>query len=300
MKIAVAVDLSVESHFALRWALDLRDHMRERGQRVETYAYTVPADNEDFAYRNLAGYSRTDEGPGVQRRLSHQIRAFLESVRSDVDDVEIVVEEGNVAKKIAAFCAAEDIDWLVAGQSTVGPFARLVMGSIIHDLTEMAPSNLAIVHPEHARLEEKSELVVGIDFLPGSEAALLAGAQIAELIRGRLHLIHALEDAPTGTTSAVGGPRSSTDIARITDNARHSLQELMVNVHERYPDVDYTTFVHSGRAKRVLANFIERRHADAAFFGKVDHSTMEKWLFGSVSRALLRRMPTTMVLVPAQ
>ncbi len=298
MRIAVAVDLSVESHFALRWALDLRDRMREQGYGVETYAYTVPADADDFSRRNLAGYSHTDEEPGVRRWMVHKIRDFLESVRPDVDDVEVVVEEGEVARKLAAFCEARDIDWLVVGQSTVGPFARLVMGSVIDDLTELVPARLVIVHPEHSRLQERPELVVGIDFLPGSETALMSAAAVADLTEGRLHLIHALEDAPTGASTSMVGPRSSTDIARLSEEARRSLDELMFDVRQRYPDVDYTTFVHSGRAKRVLASFIDRRHADAAFFGKVDHSTMERWLFGSVSRALLRKMPTTMVLVP--
>lgn len=300
MRIAVAVDLSVESHFALRWALDLRDHLREQGYSVETYAYTVPADAEQFASQNLAGYSRTDEEPGVHRWMVRKIREFLEAVRPDVDDVEIVVEEGKVAEKLTEFCEANDVDWLVVGQSTVGPLARLVMGSIVHDLTDQAPSRLVIVHPEHSRLEDNPELVVGIDFLPGSDAALMSAAELTQWTDGRLHLVHALEDAPTGATTSRTGPRSSADIARLTDEARHSLEGLMGKVRERYPDLDYTTFVHSGRAKRVLAKLIERRGADAAFFGKVDHSTIEKWLFGSVSRALLRQMPTTMVLVPPE
>lgn len=300
MKIAVAVDLSVESHFALRWALDLRDRIRDQGRRARVYAVSVPADSATFAYRSFSGFSRTDEDPGVHRRIVHQIREFLESVRLDVDDVEIVVREGDPAETIAGFCDEEDVDWLSVGQSTVGMLARLLLGSTVHSLTDRASSKLAIVHPGHARLEKKAELVVAIDFLPGSESALMTAAQMADVTDGRLHLIHALEDAPTGTSSSASGTRTTADIARLADDARQSLEELMDDIRQRYPDLNYTTFVHSGPARRVITDVIDRRSADAAFLGNVEHSTVEKWLFGSVSRALLRRMPTTMVLVPPQ
>ncbi len=298
MNIAIAVDLSLESHFAIRWALDLRDRVREQDQPVKCYAICVPTPSKRFEFQTL-DYPEATDDPGVHRRLAHRVRAFLESVRHDVDDVEIVIDSGEIAPVISEFCQREDIDWLVTGMSTVGPFARLFLGSTVHQLIDLAPCKLAVIHPEHPRLDGTHEFAVGIDFLPGSDAALFAAAELTQLSDARLNLVHALQDAPTGT--AHGGLvnyLASTDVAHLTEDARQSLESMMANVDARYPGIEFTTLVHAGSPKQVLADFIESQNIDSLFLGKIHHPKLEKWALGSVSRWLVKRMPTTIILVP--
>ena len=298
MNIAIAVDLSVESHFAVRWALELRAKARRLGQSVRCWAVCVPSPQEPFEFQSLA-YPNSTKDPGVHRRISHRTRTFLESVDDDVDDVEVVVEEGVPAEILARFCLRHNVDWLVTGKSSVGPFARLFLGSTVHDLIDLSPCRLAIVHPEHARLDPPLQFAVGIDFLPGSEAALFSAAELSELIEARLLLIHALQDAPTGRLQGglvnyLAGP----DPARLTATARASLESMMGELERQYPNLAYDIMVHGGSPKKVLQDLIERHHVDIAFVGKVYHSTLERWALGSVARTLVKRMPCTLVLAP--
>lgn len=300
MNIAVAVDFSMESHFAVRWALDLRDAARSRDIPVRTYAVTIPADAEDFGYRTLAGLpTATDESPGVSHQIARRIRDFLEMVDYDVDDIEIVLEDGEPPEVLSRFCEDHHIDWLVTGMDSTDALSRLILGSTVHRLRELAPCNLVVTHPQHARLEPPVQLATGIDFLPGSDAALFAAAEITELTEGHLHLIHALQDAPTGSASS--GPVRSLDpedLARLEAEANESLDAMMDEIRKTSPAITYSKLVHTGSAKKVLMKYIRRHDIDATFVGKVHHSTFEKWLYGSVSKTLLKRMPTTLVLVP--
>lgn len=300
MNIAVAVDFSMESHFAVRWALDLRDRARRQGIPVHTFAVTIPADAEDFGYRTLRGLpTSTTEDAGVSFQIAHRIREFLESVDYDVDDVEIVLEEGEPPEVLSEFCETNDIDWLVTGMNSSDALSRLVLGSTVHRLRELAPCNLAVVHPDHSRLNEPIDVAAGIDFLPGSDTALFGAASLTDLTGGHLHLLHALQEAPTGSSRR--GPLSSLDpedMARLESDAAESLDTMMDEIRRKHPDIEYSKLVHSGSAKKVLINYIDQNNIDATFLGKVHHSTFEKWFFGSVSRALLKKMPTTLVLVP--
>ncbi len=300
MKIAVAVDFSIESHFAIRWALALREQARRRDLPVELLAITVPSDVQRFKYRSLAGYpTDTTKSPGIRHWISHHVREFLEAVDDDVDDVEIVLREGEAADVIATYCAEADIDWLVTGMNSADAFSRFVLGSTVHELRDIVPCNLVVVHPEHHELDGNFDIATGIDFLPGSDAALFAAAELADLTDAHLHLVHALQDAPTGSTRA--GSLSSldaTDIAYLTNDARQSLEALMEEVERVRPDLEYSTLVHSGPARRVFMEFIDEHAIDAVFLGRTQHSTLEKWLAQSLSQFLLKHMPTTLVLVP--
>ena len=300
MNIAIAVDLSVESHFAVRWALDLRARAREHDRTVKCYAVVITSSPAPYRYHNL-GFPEATDIPDIRHRLVHQVRNFLETVNQDVDDVEVVVEEGEPAESIAAFCSRKKIDWLITGMSSVGPFARLFLGSTVHDLIDLVPTKLVIVHPEHCRLEPPLDFAIGVDFLPGSEAALFTAADLTDVSGAHLHLVHALQDAPTGTVH--GGLVSylaPTDVAHLTADARNSLEAMMSELERQHPGINYSILVHSGAPKKVILDFIERQNIDAVFLGRILRSTFEKWTLGSVARSLVKRMPTTMLLVPPE
>ncbi len=298
MNIAIAVDLSAESYFAVRWALDLRARAREQGLPTRCYAVCIASSKEPFEFQSLA-YPDTTEDPGVHHRITHRVRTFLESVDDDVDDVEVVIKEGEAAQILSRFCDRHDIEWLVTGMSSAGPLARLLVGSTVHDLIDQVPANLAVIHPEYAQFDPPLNFTVGVDFLPGSDSALFAAAELAELTGAHLNLVHALQDAPTGTVhGGLVNYLANTDIAHLTAEARNSLESMMEELEKQFPDLSYSTLVHSGSPQKVLLDFIDSHDVDIVFLGKILHSTFERWTLGSVSRTLIRKMPTTIVLTP--
>lgn len=298
-RIAIAVDLSVESHFAVRWALDLRNRLREREEAVEMFAISVPADRETFAFQSIPEYPDTTQDAGVHHWIVRRVRDFLETVDHRVDDIEIVAEEGEASEVIAGFCREHEIDWVTCGMEMKGAFARWILGSTVYELTDLTPCNLAVVHPEHARLKPPLQFACGIDFLPGSEAALFSASHLADVTDAHLHLVHALRDAPTGSNRGASLEElDPSDAKRLAVDARQSLEAMMEEVRLKYPKLDYSALVHGDSAKAVLVDYIREHHIDAAFLGRVDHSTFEKLLGASVGRQLLKRMPTTLVMVP--
>ncbi len=295
MKIVIAIDLSEESRYATRWALDLRDRLRESDKPVETIALSVAPSSWYSTDRE----QKVTHDPGIYHNLTHQIRDFLESVDPDVDDVEIAIDEGRPTDIITEYCHTRNVDWLVVGMSDLGPVGRFMWGSTVHSLADRVRSRMAIIHPEHDRLMSSMNFVLGIDFLPDSHHALLTAAELADSADAHLHLVHALQDPPTTTLSTgLVNYLSPGDIAHRTATARHSLENLMAQVQLKYPDLNYITLVHSGPPEKILAQYIDEIDADMVLLGKGHRSAVEKWILGSVSRGLLKRMPTTLILVP--
>lgn len=298
MNIAVAIDFSVESHFAVRWALDLRAQARERQQPIRLLAFCVPSPTEEFDFQTLS-YPRTTDDPDIHHRLTRRVRSFLESVHHDIEDVEIVVQEGETADILSTLCRREDVDWLILGKTSTGPISRLFLGSTVHELIEEIPTRTVVVHPDHARLGEDLQIAVGIDFLPGSLAALFAAADLADLTGAELQLIHALPDAPTGKSQGgLVNYLAPSDLVHLTTDARQSMESMMAELTRRYPTLRYTILVHSGTPRMVLRKFVESQQTDALVVGHIHQTRLERWALGAVGRYLIRKMPTTLIVVP--
>ncbi len=292
MRISAAVDLSQESLRALRWALDLRDRLRDRDQPVDLRVISIASPTWYSTDRS----QKVTDDLSVRSRWTREIRDAIEDV-GDVDDVPIDLDEGSPARLLARACPPSHTDWLVAGSSRHGFLSRLLQGSTAHRIARQAPCNVALVHPDHHRLLPGHSFAVGVDFYPGSEAAMMAAARLTDLTDGSLHLIHALTDEPTSSLSAgLINYLSPTDITHLSASARASLEALIHEVRRRYDLPIYTTAVHTGLPYEVLRDYCHAAHIDSMALGRVPRTKASEVILGSTTRALVRSMPTTLLL----
>lgn len=301
MNLAIAIDLSPESRAALKWALDLRQTLRERDEALTCHAIHIPSVSAPFAFQNFTGYGRATDEPGIHHQLVHQVRQFMRDVDYDIDDIQIYVRDGHAPQLISQYCIEHQIDWLITGQSSTGTIGRFFLGSTVDAMAELAPCPIVVVHRDHPHLERPVDISVGIDFLPGSEAALFAAANLADITTGHLCLAHAFQDAPTGALhQGMVNYLMPSSAANMTLATRRALHRMMDEVHQLYPHVTYDISVDHGLPRQVLTEIATHRDSDMLVLGKVHHPTLERLALGSAARQLLHKMPTTLVLAPSE
>ncbi len=304
MHIAIAVDLSMESRAAVAWGLALRDRLRQRDRASPVSVVCVIPQSAPFHHHSLPGYDSQLTDRGARHRLAHRLRTFIKTTGHAIDDVRIVLREGDATTELAAFCRDQYADILVCGATSVQGLSRLIMGSTAHQLLDAVDCPLVVAHPHQTEFPPHPQWVVGIDFHPDSEQALWEAARLADLSAARLHLVHALDASPHGANTPIAGrlgattTSSSAGLTARTADTRRSLQSMMAEVTTRFPALEYATFVHPAQPAILLNEYIQKRNAHATFLGTRPQGRLERWLYPSVARALLKRLPTTMIFVP--
>ena len=135
--VVVGVDGSPGSMTALRFALE---EARLRGTTLHLVAaWQFPA----MAYAGGAGVGVTDLSAELNTRAGQAIDEALEAV--DVADVAVEqhVLEGHPASVLLDAGAGADL--LVVGSRGLGGFARMLLGSVGHEVTHHAPCPTVIV-----------------------------------------------------------------------------------------------------------------------------------------------------------
>lgn len=296
MKLAVAIDFTIESSAALRWALDLRDHLRESQRPVELVAISIAP----RTWFSMDREQKTTDDPGLHHSLVFQVREFLESVDSHLEDIRIIVDEGRPAPLISSICAQEEVDLLAIGRTAPTALNLWSWGSTSHKIADQIDCPLAIVDPDHQRFRRDSTILVGVDFSLTSENALWNAAELADLSTSELHVLHALEDMPLTTMSTgMVNYLSPGDLAHLSANARESLEHIMIGIRRRHPKLAYATLVHSGNAIKLLTHHVRNTEADLLVLGKIHRSRSAEYLLGGVARGLVKRPPTTLLLIPS-
>ena len=295
MKIAVAIDFSLESGAALRWALDLRDHLRRRDKPARVIAISIAP----RTWFSMDRAQKTTHDPGLHHHLIFQVRHFLESIDPDVDELEIRIDEGRTAPLIIETSERENVDLLVIGRTDPAPLVRWHWGSTAHRIADKFHLPLVIVDPDHCRFPAHGKFAIGVDFSPASEKALWQAANLAELTSSQLHVIHALQDLPLTTMSTgMVNYLSPGNLANISASARESLEFIMAGIQRYHPSLTYATMVHSGTPAHILASHANQTNLDLLVLGKIRRSRTSDYLLGGVTRALVKEMPTTLLLIP--
>jgi len=137
-RVVVGVDGGAESEAALRWALALAG---SHGAQVTAVA--VADDSLPPVTASLTGGTAVvqwQELTAYRRERAEQVTAA--AIERD-GVVAAQVRIGDPAAELAA--AAADADLLVVGSRQWGPLARVVLGSVGHDLLRDAPCSLVLV-----------------------------------------------------------------------------------------------------------------------------------------------------------
>jgi nucleotide-binding universal stress UspA family protein len=175
---------------------------------------------------------------------------------------------------------------LVVGSRGHGPVATLVLGSVSVAVATHAQCAVAVVRP---REEPAARIVVGVSGDGSDGAALEFAAELASAEGVELDAVHAWS-----TGDAFVDAMSYEQRRESMDRHERALAEAVAGLAEKYPDVQINRYLPDDGPVHALVSRSER--AECVVVGSRGRSGPHV-LLGSVSRALVERAHSTVVVV---
>jgi nucleotide-binding universal stress UspA family protein len=287
-KLVVGVDGSAGSRAALAWALD--EAARRDAEVEAVFAWTLPA----VAYSSPAAVPVnpvTMESEGTEL-LEHALA--LVSAASQVK-THTRVCDGHPSKVLREIADEPDVRLLVVGSRGHSGLAELVLGSVSHTLSHIAPIPLVIIPKQVADApapSPKNRIVVGVDGSPAAEPALQWAAREAVIRGATLEVVVAWSVSRAAFPTRF--PISDSVEVGLQRSAREIADRAVAQV--RVPGVAIEPRVVRGEASTVI---VERaREADLLVVGRRGLNRAQEVLLGSVSHACAHHSPVTVAVIP--
>jgi nucleotide-binding universal stress UspA family protein len=300
MHIVVGTDLSSGSIPAGKWAFDYARRLAARN--LETGITVVHAAHArypqilDTGIRidDPANRTRIEEAIGEWVRDSVGYTEAEESLSVDVE-----VHAGEPSEVLSDVVDRNDSTWLAVGTTGRGALERLVVGSTAERLAHGPPCNLAICHPGYVQPDDKSTLLVGVDFTDTSAEALRLAASLARQNDAKLHVVHVVEP-PTYEAYPIDTFRESEirDMGDLVSKMNEELDYFVEEHESSLDDIAWTHRVLTGNPTGELTAFARDEDVDGIVLGTVGRSTVADFLMGSVSRGIVKHMPCSVFLSP--
>jgi nucleotide-binding universal stress UspA family protein len=290
--LVVGVNGSPGAEQALAWA------MREAAlRRVPLEAVRVWSPSGDAQEREQVAVMRSVAE--LEDALSGDLKATVAAVKDRTGlhavPVEAVVSYGHPVKALIDVAGQHNL--LVTGSRGRGRVKGMLLGSVSQNCAQYARGPVAAVRGESMSSHPAARVVVGVDGLAASIAALRFAEQAAAVRRAALRVVHAW----LNTLSGYGGPlwprsqrtlREEAD-ATLRDSLRRGLRstfEVTANGH-----VEVTGELVEGLEDQVLLD--AAAEADLLVVGSRGRGGWAGLLLGSVSQRCIALSPCPVVVV---
>jgi nucleotide-binding universal stress UspA family protein len=215
------------------------------------------------------------------------LRTFVSPVAGHVSVTCHAVHGTNARRPIVRETEALDADLVVIGSHGRSGLDRFLLGSTCDAVVRAAPCPVLVVPPGAGppRDGRFRRLLCGIDFSPPSLRAFRYAMQFASE-EAEVTLLHAIErpaelrDRQIAAAFDVDAVRAAAEAA-----ARHRLDALSPG-RDR-PAIPIRTHVAEGPAHRRIVDMAVQQQADLIVLGTHGRNVLDRWIFGSNTRAVL-------------
>lgn len=243
------------------------------------------ADVEEFAFAptTVLQTARTSRALG-------EMRTFVSGV-SCPGGVRVVVETStHVEGAILHTAETLSADLIVMGSHGRSGVSRLLLGSVAERVLRSAACPVMVVPPHDALATSATvfkHIVCSIDFSDSSLAALEWALSLAEEADARLSLLHVIEVPPELRVSAVMTDDNIDELhAAVRADTLTRLRSLVPAEAAEFCSVETATLV--GAAGHAILAFAAERDADLIVMGAQGHGPVDRVIFGSKTRDVIR------------
>lgn len=182
---------------------------------------------------------------------------------------------------------------------------RSVFSNTDWSLIRCCPVPLWLVKPhpvsEHPRIVAAVDPLNEHDKPAALDHSIVAmAADVAGLINGELHLMHAYEIAPA---IAVSADSMSMPIAMplrdVADSLKKEHDDAVFTIADRHAVTHDRVHVHEGPTRSVLVRLAEQLKADVVVLGAVSRSGLRRLFLGSTAEQVLDRLPCDVLVIRA-
>jgi nucleotide-binding universal stress UspA family protein/enoyl-CoA hydratase/carnithine racemase len=228
-----------------------------------------------------------------QQRMEQYAREQLEQLAEGYPiEWEPLVVTGHPAEEICRMAKQNAVDLVVCATHGRSGLKRLILGSVAERLMRILPCPILIIRELKPDLDLKKGLsikriLVGCDFSPDSNLALMHGLSLAQEFQSELHLAHVAELPVNRTTvKNSGGTGDSND-----QDLRYQLNQKLENMvsDESCNWCTLKTTILTGQPHEALTAYSEKQDMDIIVLGVRGHGLVEKLFVGSTTDQVVRR-----------
>lgn len=300
MRIAVATDLSQESGIAAKRAEELASAL---GAQLEILYVLEPdfwdAGGSDGLVAGLMSASPVEESKGhvlddadITIKVTSEVNTFVSQWLETKPGV--VLLEGRADREIARH--TRDHDFLVVG-APANTVTRFGLGSVAERLCHRPHTRTLVVREGGDPLH----WVVTVDFSKQTNAFVYEVMKLATARKAKVDLLHVVPaPVPMGAdlAASVAVPYESLSMTALREWA----EEQMKTVGEyarSLSDVPITTHLRAGYPVLGIQAFVEETGAGMVVMGSHGRGKLEDVLLGSVAWGVVKKMPTSVLLLPS-
>lgn len=169
---------------------------------------------------------------------------------------------------------------------------------VVEELARRSPAPLLVLPKRDARDEDRLGLrrvIAPVDFSIASAVALKTAVDLARRHGARLTLVHALEDVPP---DMVFSGSEAWELIRRLPAQRDAVAKRLRRKATAFGAHDVDTAVVTGSADGAILDSAERSDADVMVMGVPRRSWLDRLVFGSTLRRVLRRARIPVLVVP--
>lgn len=282
-KILLATDLSARSDRALDRAAQLARQWSASLAAVHALENHVDAARAPD-YEDLPSWRRPpDPAPAVERQIRRDIR-------DPVDDLRIIVREGEPGAVILDTAEREGCDLIVVGATRDRGLGRVNLGRTVEQLIRRAPTSVLVVKTRPSG--PYSHVLVGTDFTEEARYGLATAARLFP--QAAFAVMHAF-DMPYRSLW------KSTQLSQDFSAMEHA--EIRSFVDETDMDEEVRarilTLIEHGPPERMIHTYVVERNADLTVIGALGRGMLFHLLVGGHAPKIVDETPSDILVVRA-
>jgi nucleotide-binding universal stress UspA family protein len=263
---------------------------------VHVHPHELPVAAE-FAYLSPAPLD-----PQERAALSVRLEAFAEPARARGVHTRTRLLEGQPSHEIAQLAQELTADLLVVGLYSDARVKHLLLGSVTEQLLRRAPCPVLTVRHGVGKASETGvpfrRVLCGADLRESGAEVVSRALWLAEAFGAELTLLHALEHVPEfepGAAMQFSLVETQAFRQALAEDARDQLRAAVPEeTRERLAVRD---LVKAGAAHEQILRVAREEGAELIVVGARGHSALERALFGSTSRRVVRDAPCPVLVV---
>jgi nucleotide-binding universal stress UspA family protein len=240
--------------------------------------------------------------PQERAALLARLEAFAEPARARAVPTHTRLLEGQPSREVAQLAQELAADLLVVGLYSDARLKHLLLGSVTEELLRRAPCPVLTVRHGVGKAAETGtsfrRVLCGADLRETGAEVIDYAIELAETFSAELTLLHALEHVPEfepGSLMQFSLVETQTFRQAMAEEARDALRAAVPeDTRERLAVRD---LVKAGSAHQHILRVAREEGSELIVVGARGHSALERVLFGSTSRRVVRDAPCPVLVV---
>lgn len=197
------------------------------------------------------------------QQVKEQMNLLLKETNAPIEQIKVIWEEGDPAKKILKVCQEEKVDLLVAGALKKENLVQYYIGTIARKIMRKAECSVLMIHNPSADSTDFKNIVVNAEDNPCVEDALTMACQLSLKTKATwLHVVRELKLYGLTMSTVDHSSEEEYDDSRqkLVREEIEKVEQLLERIPVQKPKTNIKII--SGKSGFELAKFAERKHAD--------------------------------------